>query len=135
MARILVVDDDDAVRRAIRQALEMHGHEVADAADGVGAVERFRERDADLVITDIVMPDFEGVETIMEIRALSGSVKILAISGGGSHNADGLLRSAVVVGADRSLEKPFTVRQLMAAVDDLLERPPHLALESILGPL
>jgi CheY-like chemotaxis protein len=123
MARILVVDDDDVVRRAIRQALEFHGHEVEDSPDGAQAIERFRDWDADLVITDIVMPNMEGIEAIMEIRAIDGSVKILAISGGGSFTADGYLRSAVVLGADRSLEKPFTVNQLVTAVDDLLAQP------------
>ena len=120
MARILVIDDNNEVRRMIRQALELHGHEVVDVGDGVQALARFRNRVTDLVITDIVMPEMEGLETIIELRAMDASVKILAISGGGSFVPDGYLRWAEMLGADRRLEKPFTVQQLVGVVNELL---------------
>jgi YesN/AraC family two-component response regulator len=133
MARILVVDDDEIVRSAIRQALEFYGHVVEDSADGDDAIECIRERGADLVITDIVMPNMAGIDTIMEIRALDEATRILAISGGGCFTSDGYLRSAVVLGADQSLDKPFTVNQLVDAVDDLLGLPRRAKLDAELA--
>ncbi len=120
MARILVVDDNDEVRRMMRQALELYGHDVVDAGNGVEALAQFRRRVTDLVITDIVMPDMEGLQTILELRTLDAAVKILAVSGGGSFVPEGYLKSAKMLGADRGLEKPFTVQQLVDAVNDLL---------------
>lgn len=121
MARILVVDDNDEVRRMMRQALELHGHDVMDAGNGVEALAQFRRKVTDLVVTDVVMPDMEGLQTIIELRALDAGVKILAISGGGTFVPDGYLKSAEMLGADKGLEKPFTVQQLVDSVDQLLE--------------
>jgi CheY-like chemotaxis protein len=126
MARILVVDDDDKVRQIICDALELHGHEVVAAGNGVLALERFSGGRFDLVITDIVMPEKEGLETIIEIRGLNPDVAILAISGGGSFTPGGYLKSALMLGADRALEKPFSLERLVEAVDDLLGRPTAL---------
>jgi len=130
MARILVIDDNNEVRRMIRQALELHGHNVVDAGDGVQALAQFRNCVTDLVITDIVMPEMEGLETIIELRAMDASVKILAISGGGSFVPDGYLRWAEMLGADRRLEKPFTVQQLVGVVNELLGSQPESAAAS-----
>lgn len=130
MARILVIDDNNEVRRMIRQALELHGHNVVDAGDGVQALAQFRNCVTDLVITDIVMPEMEGLETIIELRAMDASVKILAISGGGSFVPDGYLRWAEMLGADRRLEKPFTVQQLVSVVNELLGYRPESAAAS-----
>jgi DNA-binding response OmpR family regulator len=121
MARILVVDDNEVVRRIIRQALEFEGHDVEVAENGDRALDHFRERVTDLVITDIVMPDREGIETILELRLLDTEVKILAISGGGLFSPGAYLSSARLLGADSSLAKPFTARELIEAVDALLE--------------
>jgi len=120
MARILVVDDNDEIRRMMRLALELYGHDVLDAGNGVEALAQFRRRVTDLVVTDIVMPDMEGLQTIIELRALDSRVKILAISGGGTFVPEGYLKSARMLGADEGLEKPFTVQQLVDAVNGLL---------------
>jgi DNA-binding response OmpR family regulator len=122
MARILVVDDNAVVRKVIRQALELEGHDVMVAEDGNEALDCFRERVADLVITDIVMPGKEGIETILELRLLETDVKILAISGGGLVSPSVYLTSAKLLGADGSIAKPFTARELIEAVDELLGR-------------
>ena len=125
MARILVVDDNEVVRRIIRQALEFEGHDVEVAENGNRALDHFRERVADLVITDIVMPEKEGIETILELRLLDTDVKILAISGGGLFSPGAYLSSATLLGADGSLAKPFTARELIVVVDDLLGDQDH----------
>jgi DNA-binding response OmpR family regulator len=77
-----------------------------------------------------VMPEMEGLETIIELRAMDASVKILAISGGGSFVPDGYLRWAEMLGADRRLEKPFTVQQLVGVVNELLGSQPESAAAS-----
>jgi YesN/AraC family two-component response regulator len=83
MARILLIDDDDSVRRVLRLMLGQFGHFVIEARNGTEGVELFMEANADLVITDIVMPEKEGLEVLKEIRKLSPAVKIIAIPGVG----------------------------------------------------
>ena len=123
MGRILVVDDDDKVRELICEALELHGHQVVAAGNGLCALESFGSGIFDVVITDIVMPEKEGLETIIELRGISPDVAILAISGGGSFAPGGYLKSALMLGADRALEKPFSLELLLETVDELLARP------------
>lgn len=120
MARILVIDDDDAIRLSLKLALEDADHLVDEAADGEEGMNRFRMRPADLVITDIFMPEKEGLETIDEIKRNYPKTKIIAISGGGSIGPEDYLEIAKRVGADCSLFKPFDVQHLVATVGDLL---------------
>ncbi|BBO78338.1 response regulator [Desulfosarcina widdelii] len=120
MARILVIDDDDTVRLSVRLALEDADHLVEDAGDGEKGVALFRENPADLVVTDIFMPEKEGLETIDEIKRLRPETKIVAISGGGRMDPDDYLTIAKSVGADRSLLKPFDIDNLVEVVDALL---------------
>jgi DNA-binding response OmpR family regulator len=127
MGRILVVDDDDKVRQAICDALELNGHEIVAAGNGLRALESFSAGAFDLVITDIVMPEKEGLETIIELRGLSPDLAILAISGGGSFVPGGYLKSALMLGADKALEKPFSLSLLLETVDELLDRPTPIA--------
>lgn len=121
MARTLVVEDDDAVREVLAQTLELGGHEVRTAADGNQAVRVAAEWLPDLVITDIVMPEKEGLETIMELRGALPGLKIIAISGGGVGGPDDYLQPARALGADRVLAKPFRFEQLATLIDELLE--------------
>lgn len=120
MARILVIDDDQAIRGTIRKILERSGHEVREAEDGVEGLKLFREDRPDLVVTDLVMPRKEGIETIIEIRAECPDVRILAVSGAETSVPAGRLFDAEALGADASLAKPFTVDQLRKAVAALL---------------
>ena len=120
MARILVIDDDDAIRLSLKLALEDADHHVEDAANGEEGMTRFRTNPADPVITDIFMPEKEGLETIDEIKRDCPQTKIIAISGGGSMDPENYLVIAKRVGADRSLFKPFDIQLLVGTVDDLL---------------
>ena len=105
--RILVVDDDDVIRGMLCLSLRQKGFQVTDARDGGEAMRRFTELEFDLVVTDLIMPDKEGIELILEIRALKRPVRILAISGGGRIDQNTHLHLARSVGADRVLAKPF----------------------------
>ena len=123
MARILVIDDDDTVRLSVRLALEDADHKVEEAADGLEGMNLFRINPVDLVITDIFMPETEGLETIDEIKQVCPQTKIIAISGGGRMDPEDYLEIAMRVGADYSLLKPFDIKLLVDAVDDLLGKP------------
>ena len=120
MARILVIDDDQDVRLLAREALESAGHEVIVAADGAQGLELQRKSRAAVVITDILMPEKEGLETIRGLRRLDPEVRIIAISGADPESVNGYLRLAVTFGARRILGKPFGVDDLLAAVSEVL---------------
>ncbi len=121
MPRILIIDDDDQILTSLREVLEWDLHEVVDAPNGEVGMKLFREEAADLVITDILMPDKEGTETIRELRRDFPEVKIMAISGGGRGNPDAYLSLAKALGAEVTLTKPFGRAELLAAVRGLLE--------------
>jgi DNA-binding response OmpR family regulator len=117
MADVLIIDDDAHIRRLISRILRGAGHTVREATDGRSGLDLFTEAVPALVITDLVMPDKEGIETIREIHAQNASIPILAISGGGTSI---FLRAATGLGASASLEKPFGAGELLAVVEDLL---------------
>lgn len=121
MALILIIDDDATVRATVRKILERAGHEVRDAGDGDRGLTIFREEDVDLVITDIIMPEKEGIETIQELRETDPDLPILAISGGGRADPSEPLTDARLLGADETLAKPFDVDELRKTVERLLE--------------
>ena len=120
MAYILVIDDDDQIRALLQQVLERAGHKVVSAADGNQGIKLFRAQAADLIITDIIMPEKEGLETIMELRRDFPEVRIIAISGGGRMKPDEYLHLAERCGAHRTLTKPFWREELLAAVRECL---------------
>ena len=124
MANIVVVDDDPGLRGAIRKILERGGHTIREAEDGDAGV-RLVERDApDLVVTDLLMPKKEGIETIMELRERFPQVRILAISGAGTLDGEGgPLVDAELFGAHGTLPKPFSVETLLSVVDQVLSGP------------
>jgi len=119
MPRVLVVDDDEDVREMLRQMLERQGYEVTTAADGKQGLARYREDPADLIVLDIVMPEREGLETIMELRRDDPGVKIIAISGGGRIGPQSYIEVARALGAQRTFAKPLDRREFLAAVHDL----------------
>jgi CheY-like chemotaxis protein len=121
MAKILVIDDDETVRLSIRLALEDAEHQVDEAADGMVGMQRLKTQAADVVITDIFMPEKEGLETIDEIRRDYPHIKIIAISGGGRIEPQDYLDIAKHLGADRALLKPFDIQLLLDTVDELLK--------------
>ena len=104
----------------LERALTLAGHQVTAATDGRNALQILEGGTFDLVITDIVMPEMEGLELIRQIRKQSPAPKIIGMSGGGRGTADDYLELAKRFGAARTLAKPFTVKELTAAVDDVL---------------
>lgn len=124
MARVLVIDDSPTVREMIRTALEPAGHEVLQASDGRVGVEVQRVLSCDVVITDLIMPEKEGLETILELRREWPELKIIAVSGGSAVlNKRDLLRAARSFGAARTLSKPFTARELVDSVAEAMAPP------------
>ena len=121
MSRILVIDDEDQIRAMLREALELSGHEVLEARDGKEGIRVYQKQPADLVITDILMPEKEGLECILELRRIDPAVRVIAISGGlRSHTMD-VLRVARGFGACRTFWKPFDLAKVVAAVHEELE--------------
>jgi DNA-binding response OmpR family regulator len=119
MARILLIDDDRRFAVALHDALEVAGHEVQVAHDGRTGIALYRRAPFDLVITDIYMPDKDGIETIIELRNEFSDVRIIAISGGGAVQFD-QLPEAALLGAQRVLAKPFDLDRMLAAVREVL---------------
>lgn len=122
MARILAIDDDEGVRLMLREVLTREGHEVRLARNGEEALQLLSRHPCDLVITDIVMPRKEGIETIVELRRSHPEVRIIALSGVGSGGGDDYLRFAEKLGAMRTLSKPVRVSDLRRVVSECLAR-------------
>jgi len=120
MPRILVIEDDQMLRRALRIALEKLAYEVGEANDGREALGLFRARPFDLVVTDIIMPEMEGMETIRALRLLSPKLHIIAISGGGRGSPDNYLHLAKHFGASKVFAKPFEITDLCTTVAEML---------------
>ncbi len=120
MSRILIVDDDPHVRQMLERVLRKAGHDVETAENGQEALQVHRERPADMIVTDIIMPEKEGLETITELRKSFPAVRIIAISGGGRIGPAQYLKMAEILGADRTFSKPFNPSELIAAVEELL---------------
>lgn len=127
MATILIVDDDQNVRRALYTLLERRGHEVLQAADGVVAMDHCRRRTPDLVITDLFMPEKDGLELLLELRALTPGLPIITMSGGAATKSLDLLADTRMLGAVRTVAKPFTLEEMVDAVDAVLA--PRVRLE------
>ncbi len=120
MARILIIDDEDQTHRMLRIVLERAGYEIVEARDGQEGLRYYRAAPVDLIITDILMPGKEGLETIMELRREAPGVKIIAISGGGQIGTLDFLDIAKLLGARRALEKPFNLQEFVTAVQEVL---------------
>jgi len=123
MQRILVIDDDHHILLMIKKMLERAGFEVDLASNGDEGLELFKKLSVDLVITDIIMPEKEGLETIREMKRLRSDIKIIAMSGGGKVSSDNYLNTAKIFGATKIMTKPFTHKQMVLTVQELLEIP------------
>jgi DNA-binding response OmpR family regulator len=119
MARLLIIDDDDLLRGVLAKSLAHAGHTVLQAADGRQGVELTRVTPVELVITDLIMPVQEGVETIMMLRREQPKLPIIAMSGGAS-NSQLYLEIAGKIGARRVLAKPFTPKHLLETIEEVL---------------
>ena len=120
MARILIVDDEELVRYTMREILEEFGHVVVEAENGNECLTLQKQSPFDLVITDIIMPEKEGLETITELKREFPDLKVIAFSGGGRTRHHDYLEKAKERGADEVLDKPFTETKILELVDGLL---------------
>ena len=120
MANILVIDDDNDFRTILCATLEDAGHAVNEAGDGLAGIRSFRDSPADIVLTDMIMPEREGIETILELKRDFPDVKIIAMSGGGRLETNSFLSFAGKFGACGTLEKPFSAAHLLSAIDKVL---------------
>ena len=120
MDKILVIDDDPAMRAMIKQMLERAGYAVDEAENGALGMEKFRSQPASLIVTDIVMPDQEGIETIAEFRKDFPDVKIIAMSGGGRKGNVDFLGLAEQMGASHTFAKPVDRKAFLQAVSECL---------------
>jgi len=119
MADIILADDDPGVLDSIRSCLEVAEHRVRTATHGGEVLKLARQQIPDVVVTDIIMPGVEGIETIVTLRRNYPDLKILAISGGGQFGRIGYLDAAAELGANAVLSKPFGVRQLFESLAEL----------------
>ncbi len=120
MPRVLIIDDEPQIRVMLRQMLERIGLEVMDAPDGKAAIKLQQENPADLIITDIIMPEKEGLETIVDIKRSFPKVKIIAMSGGGRNQPMDYLCIAEKLGADKTFAKPIGQKEIISSVRELL---------------
>lgn len=120
---ILIVDDEPGIRELLGMILEAAGHSVAAAEDGVEAPKVMASRDVEIVITDLLMPERDGLEFIAELRSKYPKVKIIAMSGGGHIARDSYLRIARNFGAHYLLEKPFSQAGVLSAIERVQAMP------------
>jgi len=120
MANVLVIDDDPVTRTVVCAVLESAGHTVSEADNGHTGLAMFYANSPDLVITDILMPGKDGIETIRELRSTNPEIKIIALSGDVRFDGPGILEAAHLLGADEVIEKPFRNDELMRIVEQVL---------------
>lgn len=122
MPSILIIDDDDSLRDALRRTLYKEGYTIVEASDGGRGLKQLESSPADLILLDIFMPGKEGLETITELRRSHPGVRVIAMSGGGTKGMMDVLNIATMLGARRTLAKPFTREQLLEAVREELSQ-------------
>lgn len=120
MKRILVIDDDDFFREMLLAMIQREGYQVDEAEDGEKGIEKHRLNHYDLIITDIIMPNKEGIGTIMELKKDDPNVKIIAMSGGGRVVPNNYLNIAQKLGAHKTLTKPFERKELIGTIKELI---------------
>jgi len=120
VARVLVLDDEDDVRNVLMRALQRAGHEALGAEDGMEGLHVVRTQPIDLVVTDLVMPEVDGLEFIRQLAHLRPGTPVIAISGGGVWDARSLLEVAGTLGALRTLSKPFELPEFLSLVNEVL---------------
>lgn len=119
--RVLIIDDDEQIRVLLKQMMEWAGFDVLVAENGRIAMQLQSEKPADLVITDLIMPEQEGLETISRLKKEYDNIKIIAISGGGRIGPEAYLPAALELGADKVFSKPFDVQEVVTTVKELLD--------------
>lgn len=122
IVKILVIDDDDQIRGMLKELLELEGFEVLEAKNGEEGVKLFFENPVHLIITDIIMPIKDGIETILDIKEAYPDAKIIAVSGGGWYGTAIEFDMAQKLGA-RTLKKPFQKKEILNMIEELLQYP------------
>jgi DNA-binding NtrC family response regulator len=122
MCKILVVDDDDAIRTTLQNFLLEYGYEASSASNGKEALKLIARDIPDLVIIDLIMPEKEGIETIFELQKKYKEIKIIAMSGGGMISADGYLEIVQKAGVKHTLAKPFETEKLLDIVQTVFDQ-------------
>ncbi|MFC2113329.1 response regulator [Bacteroidota bacterium] len=120
MRKILIIDDEPYILLMLKKMLERVGYEVDLASNGREGMDLFEKASADLVITDIIMPDKEGLELILEMKKQRPTLKIIAMSGGGRISPESYLECAKHFGAEKVFQKPFRQKELVSAVKELM---------------
>ena len=124
MERILIIDDEPQIRSMLTLMLEREGYEVVEAPDGVDGIKIYRQNPADLIITDLIMPNKDGIGMIIDLKKEFPNVKIIAMSGGGLNKPDGYLKGAKKLGAACTLTKPIDREEMLEAVRETLKESP-----------
>jgi len=123
MARILIIDDDPRIRRMLEAAFEVAGHEVDSVANGKDALRHYVGNPADLVITDIFMPEMDGIEFLMRLQELFPDARLIAMSGGSAVAGRDVLQAARVLGAVEVIHKPFELDEIRSLAAEVLANP------------
>jgi len=123
MALILIIDDEPQIRSMLKLMLERDGYEVAEAPDGIEGIRVFRQNPAELIITDLIMPNKDGIGLIIDLKKEFPNVKIIAMSGGGLNKPEGYLKGAKKLGATCTLSKPIDRDEMLRAIKDVLQSP------------
>ena len=123
MALILIIDDEPQIRSMLKLMLEREGYEVAEAPDGIEGIRIYRQNPADLIITDLIMPNKDGIGVIIDLKKEFPDVKIIALSGGGLNKPEGYLKGAKKLGAACTLTKPIDRGEMLRAIKDVLKSP------------
>jgi CheY-like chemotaxis protein len=121
MPGVLIVEDDKELREMLKLSLLRRGITVLEAENGKDAIARFKPLLTDLVVTDLIMPEEDGLKVVIKLRELKPSIKIIAISGGGKVGPGSYLNLAKALGADAIYSKPFSVNDLISKIEQLLD--------------
>jgi CheY-like chemotaxis protein len=125
MPGVLIVEDDKELRKMLKMSLLRRNFTVLEAENGKAAITHFKPLITDLVVTDLIMPEEDGLKVVIKLRELKPSIKIIAISGGGKVGPGSYLNLAKALGADAIYSKPFSINDLITKIEQLLENEQH----------
>lgn len=125
MPGVLIVEDDKELREMLKMSLQRRGFAVQEAENGKEAISHFKPLLTDLVVTDLIMPEEDGLKVVIKLRELKPTIKIIAISGGGKVGPGSYLNLAKALGADAIYSKPFSIKDLIVKIEQLLDNEQH----------
>jgi CheY-like chemotaxis protein len=125
MPGVLLVEDDKELREMLKMSLLRKGFTVQEAENGKEAISHFKPSITDLVVTDLIMPEEDGIKVVIRLRELKPTIKIIAISGGGKVGPGSYLNLAKALGADAIYSKPFSIKDLIVKIEQLLDNEQH----------